>query len=347
MKTKKKAIASITAATIIASIVTALPVNLDGGLSEAHAAPLSELNSQKSDLKSQLATLQTELETASDSYDTALDEQHKAEQSLSDTNQQLSDVEKKISDTQAKINTRCADMYRNNEKNRFVSLILGATNLQDMLSAIESMSTINSHDAATIAESKQLQEQLAAKQNEAQQAKATAEQKTAEAEQIKNDAQSKVDEYQNKINSVDASIRQQVLAEAQEAASKAATDSPSVTTESTSIPSNGSVLEYAKSRLGCPYVWGASGPSSFDCSGLTMWCYAQVGISIPHNSESQKAAARAVIPVSEAQPGDILYRPGHVGICLSAGGGSYIHAPTPGDVVKVSSYGGWSCALRY
>ena len=101
------------------------------------------------------------------------------------------------------------------------------------------------------------------------------------------------------------------------------------------------VVEYAHSRLGCPYVWGATGPDTFDCSGLTQWCYAKAGITIPRNSEEQHDAAAAkgnCHPISEGgmQPGDILWKSGHVGICI--GDGKFIHAPQTGDVVKVSSY---------
>ncbi len=104
------------------------------------------------------------------------------------------------------------------------------------------------------------------------------------------------------------------------------------------------VVAAAYSRLGCPYVYGASGSNSFDCSGLVMWCYGKAGKSLPHSSGAQKGSGSA-IPVSQAQPGDILWRPGHVAIYI--GGGKYIHAPTTGDVVKIASgASGFSCAIR-
>ena len=111
------------------------------------------------------------------------------------------------------------------------------------------------------------------------------------------------------------------------------------------------VVEYAKSRLGCPYVWGATGPDTFDCSGLTQWCYAKAGIKIPRNSEQQHDAAAATgncHPVSDGgmQPGDILWKSGHVGIYI--GDGKFIHAPQTGDVVKVSSYMDmWTAYLQF
>lgn len=106
-----------------------------------------------------------------------------------------------------------------------------------------------------------------------------------------------------------------------------------------------SVLSAAYSRLGCPYVWGAEGPNAFDCSGFVKWCYARVGVSLPHSSSAQKNAGTQ-ISVSQAQPGDILWKSGHVGIYI--GNGKYIHAPHTGDVVKISSVSGsgFVCAVR-
>mgnify|MGYP000324670041 CR=1 FL=1 len=106
-----------------------------------------------------------------------------------------------------------------------------------------------------------------------------------------------------------------------------------------------SVVGAAYSRLGCPYVWGAEGPNTFDCSGLVKWCYAKAGKSLPHSSSAMKSSG-TVISISSAQPGDILWRPGHVAIYI--GGNQYIHAPQTGDVVKVSSLNrNYVCARRY
>ena len=93
------------------------------------------------------------------------------------------------------------------------------------------------------------------------------------------------------------------------------------------------VIAAASSKIGCSYVWGAGGPSSFDCSGFTSWCYAQAGISITHYSGGQSAFCSK--PASQAQPGDVVYRPGHVGIYV--GNGTTIEAIDVGSGVGYGS----------
>lgn len=95
------------------------------------------------------------------------------------------------------------------------------------------------------------------------------------------------------------------------------------------------IIAAAYSQLGVPYVWGGTTPGvGLDCSGLTQYCYRQAGIMIPRNSEDQAAFGRKV-PVSEATPGDILWRPGHVGIYI--GEDRYIHEPHTGAVCTIAS----------
>ncbi|GAB3677352.1 C40 family peptidase [Actinocorallia lasiicapitis] len=99
-------------------------------------------------------------------------------------------------------------------------------------------------------------------------------------------------------------------------------------------------LKAALTQLGDPYVWGADGPNSYDCSGLTMWAYAQVGINLPHFTGSQWNAGTHVTR-EQLQPGDLVFFYGdlhHVGMYI--GDGMMVHAPQTGDVVKIAPMGG-------
>jgi len=92
------------------------------------------------------------------------------------------------------------------------------------------------------------------------------------------------------------------------------------------------VYNTALQYQGVPYVFGGADPSGFDCSGLVMYVFAQYGISMPHSAAGQ-AAMGTRIPVSEAQPGDLVIMPGHDG--FYAGNGNILHAPYAGASVRV------------
>jgi len=95
--------------------------------------------------------------------------------------------------------------------------------------------------------------------------------------------------------------------------------------------------------LGAPYVFTAAGPSAFDCSGLTSWAWAQAGVYLPHSASAQYSSLPRV-PLSEVQPGDIIYY-GNFGphVAIYVGGGNIIHArhPGPGGEVQVNSMYGY------
>lgn len=98
-------------------------------------------------------------------------------------------------------------------------------------------------------------------------------------------------------------------------------------------------IETAYNELGKPYVWGATGPGDFDCSGLTQHVWAAAGVQLPRTSQEQANAGPAV-PVSDIRPGDlVVYFPGATHIGIYVGHGLVIHAPRPGSFVQFTPLG--------
>ena len=107
-------------------------------------------------------------------------------------------------------------------------------------------------------------------------------------------------------------------------------------------PGAGGAISQALSQVGAPYVWGAAGPSSYDCSGLVSWAYARVGVSLPHYSGAMYAMTTR-ISASQLQPGDLVFWGGggseHVAIYM--GGNQLVHAFGAEHGVAVTNLNGW------
>ncbi|WP_231955188.1 C40 family peptidase [Occultella aeris] len=107
---------------------------------------------------------------------------------------------------------------------------------------------------------------------------------------------------------------------------EAVEETPAAAPQVTSA-SAAAVIDIAYRYVGTPYVYGGGTPSGFDCSGFTSYVFAQVGISLPRSSSAQRSAG-TIVSAAEAQPGDLIWWPGHVGIYL--GGDQHIAARNPG-----------------
>lgn len=267
----------------------------------------------------------------------------------------IKNLEESINSKEEEIRSRMYAMQSYNNSNSYVEYIFGASSFSDFFARVDSVNEITSYDEELINE-------IADEKKQVEQQKQTVETAKANIESQKQQQEVLQTQYQDLLTK-----QQNELAAAQKEQEKISSTQSSLDSFLSSIinnPSGGSgggsvtppqdvpttnkygatVVAAAYSKLGCPYVWGAAGPDTFDCSGLVMWCYAQAGVSLDHYSGSQKESG-AVIPVSQAQPGDILWKSGHVGIYI--GNGQYIHAPQTGDVVKISSnVSRFTCAVR-
>ncbi|MFF4791116.1 C40 family peptidase, partial [Streptomyces sp. NPDC001276] len=142
---------------------------------------------------------------------------------------------------------------------------------------------------------------------------------------------------QRLLNSLTAAEKAALAAE-QDRASRASADRVQLGNSTPASGRAGAAFSAAQTKIGSPYVYGATGPSSYDCSGLTSWAYAQAGVGIPRTSQAQANAGTRIYSQSQLQVGDLVIFYGdlhHVG--LYAGNGQVLHAPRTGTVVRYES----------
>ena len=186
-------------------------------------------------------------------------------------------------------------------------------------------------------------EQAAAEQAQAEQAAA----EQAQAEQAAAE-QAAAEQAQAEQAAAEQAAAEQAAAEQAQAAPAVSTEDEAA--ESTAVPASSAVpqgvgsdaVAIGSNYLGTPYAWGGGAPGGFDCSGFVSYVYAQMGISLPHQS-GDILNSGTVISASEARPGDILWWPGHVGIY--AGDGQVLHS-TPGPGVSITNIWGSPTYLR-
>jgi cell wall-associated NlpC family hydrolase len=259
-----------------------------------------------------------------------------AEYNLEIANQQLS--------------ARAENMYRTQDVG-VVDVLFAASSFDDLVTQLNLMERLGNSDVDTVKSIAAYQQDIKDRRVKLDADKKAAAKLVAETAEQK----AEVESLQGKLEQMTAGIKADIrrLQEQAAARAKAAADAAAAAANTgassgggTAVDPGGSghsaVVGIAQRYLGVQYVYGGASPSGFDCSGLTMYCYAQIGIGLSHGATDQQHASTPV-PISALQPGDLVFFGSasysyHVGIYV--GGGSMIHAPHTGAVVSYGSISG-------
>jgi cell wall-associated NlpC family hydrolase len=316
----------------------------------------------------QLQSLSDSLERARSQYDAATSRLAQTKRDLAENTYELKVARHNLRASERAIRQRLVSLYTSDQDST-IEVIFGSKSLDDMITRIDSAKSVTKLDARVLSEVTQFRRSVKEHRRLLSTAKAQEEHLVAVRASAKAAIESKIAEQHRLLSSIQGQIAQLQAAErarqlqiAAQARSRllAARQSQQQEVQNTIVgvsavapqsdtivappPTHGGVVGIAMSQLGTPYVWGGAAPGGFDCSGLVMWAYAQVGVSLPHSSYALYGMG---VPVSrdELEPGDLVFFDGlgHVGIYI--GGGEFIHAPHTGDVVKISSLDeGWYTA---
>ena len=371
-----------------ASLLTAATLLLASG---ATADPsLGDKRVQAAAIVDQIEIIGEEVGAAAERYNGANLELRELTAQLADTRSDLADAKELRTISQERIAARVRQLYIQGDPESTLEVILGAKTLDDVLDRVDVVERVARQDTEIATAARVLRDRIARQEMRLENAErrqaAVVRQRAAEQQAI----EAKLAERERLLASVKADIaeieaaerrrqaelrrraqleleRQRRLADAQAQASAQASGittleegsqpaveflEPAFTPPPADASKGAQVVAIALQYLGVPYRWGGASPSGgFDCSGLTMYVYAQLGISLPHHAATQYGYGS---PVSrdDLAPGDLVFFSGlgHMGMYI--GDRKFIHAPQTGDVVKISSIdepyriSGWVGARR-
>ena len=307
----------------------------------------------------QIDQIDRSLGPAVEQYNLANVRLQKIEGDLKENRKQLSLARANLKIAQKSLAARLVTAYTSTQDNSTLSLLLGSTSFEDLLNRVETVNSTSSQDANIVRQVATSKAAIQRNRNALRDAHAEQQDVVAQKAAQRQHIQSQLAARRNLLSSIRGEIQRIKAAEAAQQRQLAAAaqariagqTAPTVsgigvgasTPEGSTIaPPNvhGGVVGIAMHYLGVPYVWGGSSPRGFDCSGLVMYVFAQVGVSLPHSSYAMYNMGTPV-SLSQLQAGDLVFFSGasHMGIYI--GGGQFIHAPHTGDVVKISSMSGY------
>ena len=343
---------ALLAALLVVGVATA-----PGAIAISSAAPSpSELEAAQE----RLAELEREFELVVEDYNSVHERLARIRTRTGATELIVRRIERRIGTTENSAVALATQLYKGGTTDA-LEVVLSADDLGDIQSRLEYLTSSQEAQTEvfeTLAVDRARLEQALHQLEKDRRAALMAEERLT---RLRSDIESKVASQRDEIAELQAAIeraerareRRQARAEARakaeaRAAAADATAAPAPAAElpdpppapTTTIAPNARAevaVQAALSKVGSPYQWGAAGPSTFDCSGLTMWAWAQAGVALPHNSAAQYAATPRV-DSSDWQPGDLLFHGSpihHVGMYI--GNGQMVEAPYTGATVRVVS----------
>jgi cell wall-associated NlpC family hydrolase len=337
-----------------------------GSVKTAAADPsVAEKRAQAEDVLRQIREIDSQLSHAVEAFNLANLRLERIDADLVTNTRHLRIARKSLKSSQGHLSRRLVALYVNGAQSSGLEVLLGAESLDELLNRLDAVDRVTAQDAKVLGDVKTFKAEVQTRKAKLQRARTAQAREVAERAAQQRAIQAQLREREQMLASVREEIEQLEAAEARrqerlqaEARARVAAlalqpedqetvappegqetvASPLEQTVSAPVPDAryGGVVGIAMQFLGVPYRWGGADPSGFDCSGFSMYVYAQVGVSLPHHAASQYGMGTAVSK-DQLQPGDLVFFNGlgHMGIYI--GGGQFVHAPHTGDFVKVSS----------
>jgi cell wall-associated NlpC family hydrolase len=308
------------------------------------------------DAKAKLAQLSEQFSALNEQWNEARYQLQQAEEHLAEAKAMKESAEADAAEARGRLAERAVQAYT--DMGSQYEALLSANSMTEFSDRLEFLGAITQTDSDLAAQADEAAQRAAWATQEYDHAVADAQAKADAMNAQRDQAQANLNEQAQLANQLESQYAAAVAAQqaALDAQQNQTTSTGPVTTPPPSGGGDGggggfvpdpnggaaTAVAAAQSVLGAPYVFGAAGPSSFDCSGLTSWAWAQAGVSLPHSASAQYSSLPHV-PLDQVVAGDIIYY-GNFGphVALYIGGGQIIHARHPGpggEVQQDSMYG--------
>ncbi|WP_431044849.1 NlpC/P60 family protein [Streptomyces sp. P1-3] len=296
----------------------------------AQAAP----KPSKEDVKAKVDKLYEEAEQATEKYNGAKAKQDKLKEQVDDLQDKVARGQEDLNKLRDGLGSMATAQYRSGGIDPSVQLLL-SSDPDEYLDRASTLDQLSGKQAGAL-------KQIGDKQRTLKQQRAEATTKLQDLAETRKSLGEKKEEIQGKLAKAQELLNtltekeRQALAEKEERANRS-NDRVDLGDDVPESQRAAAALSAAKTKIGSPYVWGATGPSSFDCSGLTSWAYAQAGVQLDRTSQAQ-ANNGTRISQDQLKPGDlVLFYDDLHHIGLYAGNGQVLHAPKPGANVRYES----------
>ena len=336
-------------------VVTAVIIAVAQVFSMATAGPSNAEPTRTPDqLLAQYKKLSTDAEKSSEAMHNAQIEYDKqrgivtaARKDSTEAQKSLETSRKTLSSYQKRVDTIVRASYKGARVNRLYAVLV-SDSPQSLLDQMSGLEVISRQASADLKGLKKARAQMAAAKAKSDRTAAEATTAVSAAERVRGDLQAKQANLQLQA------VQVRAVYESMTGKQLGALRGPKFDFDPRAVPKGTSAalaaVQAALTRIGDPYVWGATGPDSFDCSGLMVWAYQQAGKTLPRSSEAQMGSGTAV-DRGNLQPGDlIIYYPDAHHVGMYVGDGYVIHASTfgvPVKVVPIDQAGPYAAARRY
>ncbi|MCX5139745.1 MULTISPECIES: NlpC/P60 family protein [unclassified Streptomyces] len=308
----------------------------------AHADP----KPTKSEVKAKVDKLYHEAEEATEQYSGAKEKQEKLEKQIDALQDKVARGQQDLNSLRSGLGSLAAAQYRSGGIDPSVQLFL-ASDPDSFLDQASALDQLTAKQAESLSKIQEKQRSLAQERKEAQDKLSDLADVRKTLGEKKKKQQAKLAEAQKVLNTLTAAERAKMRQDDLRA-SRAAGDRVDLGNEAPASGLGGAALQAASTRVGMPYVSGATGPGSFDCSGLTQWAYAQAGAQITRTTYTQINQGTQIAR-SQLKPGDLVFFSNTSHVALYAGNNTVLHAPKPGASVRYESMntvGSYQTAVR-